>query len=259
MKEQNWDAKEYAKYSRGQEKWAKGLIAKLAIKGNENILDLGCGDGKITALLATLTSGDVVGVDKSEAMVDLAKKQYPNIIFEVMDARALTLHERFDVVFSNAVLHWVFEHNLVLDGLYQALKPNGKILLQFGGHGNAKIILAVMHKFITKSAYKHYFTDFQFSYYFPNPKAYKVLLKESGFCQFSAKLIDKDMVHDSMDSFKGWIRTTWFPYTQTLPMEMREQFIDEFSKQYILAVPLDEKGKIHVDMVRLEVEAKKSI
>ena len=258
MKEQIWDAKEYAKHSKGQEKWAKELITKLGLKGDEDILDLGCGDGKITALLAMLTSGEVIGVDKSETMINLAKKKYPNITFRVMDVRSLLFHKRFDVIFSNAVLHWVFEHKLVLDGLYKALKPNGKILLQFGGKGNAKTILKVMDDFIVQSAYKDYFTEFKFPYNFPHPKEYEVLLKKAGFSQFNTQLIVKDMVHESIESFKGWIRTTWFPYTQKLPMEMREQFIDEFSKLYLLAVPLDAKGKIHVDMVRLEVEVRKT-
>ncbi len=77
-----------------------------------------------------------------------------------MDAKILTFQKRFDVVFSNAVLHWVFEHKLILDGLYHALKANGKILLQFGGHGNAKTILKVMDDFIVQSAYKHYFAEY---------------------------------------------------------------------------------------------------
>jgi len=126
MKQQTWNAKEYAKHSKGQEKWAKELIEKLNIKGDEDILDLGCGDGKVTALLASLTRGKVVGVDKSEVMVTLAKERYSNIVFREMDATALTFDKEFDIIFSNAVLHWVFEHKLVLEGLYRALKPNGK-------------------------------------------------------------------------------------------------------------------------------------
>ena len=89
MKQQNWNARDYAKHSKGQEVWARELISKLELEGNENILDLGCGDGKVTAILAQVTSGSVVGVDKSEAMVQLAQKSYENITFLPMDATAL--------------------------------------------------------------------------------------------------------------------------------------------------------------------------
>ena len=254
MKQQTWNAKEYAKHSKGQEKWAKELIEKLNIKGDENILDLGCGDGKVTALLASLTRGKVVGVDKSEVMVTLAQEHYSNIEFKEMDATALTFDKEFDIIFSNAVLHWVFEHKLVLEGLYRALKANGKILLQFGGYGNAKTILEVMNRFVEEGRYKRYFTEFKLPYNFPHPREYEELLKEVGFSRFSARLIAKDMVHENQESFKGWIRTTWFPYTNRLPQEMREQFIEEFTQAYILLMPLDGEGRVHVDMVRLEVE-----
>jgi trans-aconitate methyltransferase len=256
MKQQNWNAKDYAKHSKGQEVWARELIAKLDLEGDENILDLGCGDGKVTALLAEATSGKVVGVDKSEAMVALAQKSYTNIAFQAMDATALNFKNEFDVIFSNAVLHWIHDHKAVVEGIYRVLKKEGKILLQFGGYGNAKDILFVMDAFIAKE-YAHYFKDFEFPYSFPHADVYAVLLEEHGFREVDAKLIPKDMVHDDIEAFKGWIRTTWFPYTDSLPKNMREKFIDGFVEAYLALKPLDDEGSVHVDMVRLEVRAVK--
>jgi len=254
MKQQNWNAKDYAKHSKGQEIWAKELIAKLDLQGNENILDLGCGDGKITALLTEATSGKVVGVDKSEAMVALAQKSYTNIAFQAIDATALDFENEFDVIFSNAVLHWVHDHKAVIQGIYRALKKEGKILLQFGGYGNAKEILSMMDDFIAKE-YAHYFKGFEFSYSFPHSDVYEALLAKQGFKNIDVKLIEKDMVHENIEAFKGWIRTTWFPYTDVLPENMRESFIDAFVTEYLLVIPLDVEGWVHVDMVRLEVRA----
>jgi len=254
MKQQNWNAKDYAQHSKGQELWARELIAKLDLQGNENILDLGCGDGKVTALLAEATSGKVVGVDKSEAMVALAQKSYTNIAFQAIDATTLDFENEFDVVFSNAVLHWVHDHRAVIEGIYRALKKEGKILLQFGGYGNAKEILSVMDTFIAKE-YAHYFKDFEFPYSFPHADVYAVLLEEQGFREVDAKLIPKDMIHDDIEAFKGWIRTTWFPYTDLLDECMREEFIAGFVEAYLELRPLDDEGRVHVDMVRLEVRA----
>ncbi|RUM68440.1 MAG: SAM-dependent methyltransferase [Sulfurospirillum sp.] len=255
MKKQNWDASAYAKYSKGQEKWARELIAKLALKGDESILDLGCGDGKITAILAEQTEGEVVGVDKSSDMIALARDTYADIAFEKMDATQLSFEARFDLIFSNAVLHWVSDHRSVVAGLKRALKPGGKILLQFGGYGNAAEILKVMEEHI-EAHYADYFKAFMFPYSFPHSDIYRRLLEEQGFEEISARLIPKDMVHDSVDAFTGWLRTTWFPYTDALPEEMRENFIEGFVTRYLQKHPLDENGGVHVDMVRLEVAAK---
>ena len=254
MKQQNWNAKDYAKHSKGQEVWARELITKLELAGNENILDLGCGDGKVTALLVQATSGSVVGVDKSEAMVQLAQKSYENITFLPMDATALNFENEFDVVFSNAVLHWVHDHKSVVRGIHRALKKEGKILLQFGGYGNAQEILAVMDDFITKE-YATYFKDFEFPYSFPHSDLYEKLLKEQGFVNIDAELIEKDMAHEDVEAFKGWIRTTWFPYTDVLPENMREEFIDKFVEAYLKLRPLDAENRVHIDMVRLEIRA----
>ena len=254
MRQQNWNAKDYAKHSKGQELWAKELIDKLNLEGDENILDLGCGDGKVTNLLAQVTKGKVVGVDKSETMVKLAQKSYDHIAFQSMDATALTFENAFDLVFSNAVLHWVHDHKAVIQGIYRALKKEGKILLQFGGYGNAKEILSVMDAFIVKE-YAHYFKGFEFSYSFPHSDVYEALLAKQGFKNIDVKLIEKDMVHENIEAFKGWIRTTWFPYTDVLPENMRESFIDAFVTEYLLVIPLDVEGWVHVDMVRLEVRA----
>ncbi len=256
MKQQNWNAKDYAQHSKGQEVWARELIGKLALQGDENILDLGCGDGKVTALLADATSGKVLGVDKSEAMVALAQKSYTNIAFQAIDATALDFENEFDVVFSNAVLHWVHDHKSVVQGLYRALKKEGKILLQFGGYGNAKEILSVMDDFIAKE-YALYFKDFEFPYSFPHADVYETLLEEQGFREVDAKLIPKDMVHDDIEAFKGWIRTTWFPYTDVLDESMREDFMAGFVEAYLEFRPLDTEGRVHVDMVRLGVRAVK--
>src|SRR5674476_141745 len=108
-----WDAKDYARNSQNQYQWAKELIPKLKLKGNETLLDIGCGDGKITAELAKcLPNGRAVGIDSSAQMIKLTQntfssRDYPNLSFQVMDARKLIFQSEFDMIFSNAALHWI--------------------------------------------------------------------------------------------------------------------------------------------------------
>src|SRR4030095_10264523 len=145
-----WDAVDYAKSSAVQQRWARELIAKLELQKHEYVLDLGCGDGKVTAeIAALLPNGFVLGVDKSAEMIELAKSrftkvEYPNLDFQVVDAVSLNFQGEFEVIFSNAVLHWVADHHSVLRGMANALRPGGRILLQMGGRGNAADVVTAM-------------------------------------------------------------------------------------------------------------------
>lgn len=258
-----WNAKDYEKNSRAQLKWAKELIGKLSLTGTEDVLDVGCGDGKITAEIARLLSGGTVtGIDASGPMIDLAEKQYPanrypNLSFIVMDARNLLFESGFDVVFSNAALHWIKDHKPVVQGLYQSLRPGGKILLQMGGKGNAKQILSIIDHLKETPEWQPYFKEFEFPYGFLDIGDYEPLLLDAGFQIHRLELIPKDMVYDQKDGLEGWIRTTWLPYTQRLPEQKQERFIKEIVRTYVEKAPAAPDGKIHVAMVRLEVEAKK--
>lgn len=257
----SWNAKDYQKNSQAQQKWARELIANLNLTGTEHILDLGCGDGKVTAEIAGLVpDGLVVGVDNSMPMIELAQlkyppNQHPNLSFQVMDASALSFVNCFDLVFSNAVLHWVKNHQPVLEGLYKSLRVGGKILLRMGGKGDAEGIISVMNKVRASNQWAQYFTDFEFPFTFLGVDDYHNLLKDAGFFINRVELIPKDMIHDGKSGLEGWIRTTWLPYTQRIPTEQREVFIEEVAVNYLAKVPLDTEGKAHVAMVMIEVEA----
>ena len=259
----SWNAPEYAKHSSNQYEWAKELIPKLELKGNESLLDIGCGDGKITHLLSTyLPHGQVVGVDSSEEMITSARKtfphcHYPNLSFLKMDARELTFREQFDVAFSNATLHWIIDHPTVLVGVYESLDKNGKLLFQMAGKGNAQDIIAVLEEYISAEDCKSYFKNFSFPYGFYGPEEYKPWLRDAGFKVERVDLIPKDMKFPNWEGLAGWIRTTWLPFTERLPAEFRDSFINEIAGRYIEAYPADSEGTIHIKMMRLEVEATK--
>ncbi len=264
MGKYEWNAEDYSRHSRAQQKWAGELIDKLDLAGTEDILDLGCGDGKVTAeIAACLRGGSVVGVDNSPSMIELASErypatEYPNLSFEVMDAVDLSFEERFDIVFSNATLHWVKDHGQVVAGLYRCLRPGGRILLQMGGEGNAEAMISTMGWILASTEWKDYFAGFEFPYGFYGIDDYRELLTRAGFRINRVELIPKEMEHDGKTGLEGWIRTTWLPYTERIPEEKKARFINVVSTQYLKRVPPDSNGKVHVAMVRIEVDATKS-
>lgn len=260
-----WDAKDYALHSSAQQKWALELIQKLHLTGTEHILDLGCGDGKITILLHDqVPHGSILGIDKSPEMINLAQTTYPSskysrLSFAVQDAQTMQYESQFDIVFSNAVLHWIKDHRMVLKNIARALHSGGKILLQMGGKGNALEILEIFDDLILYSKWKAYFEGFEFPYGFYEPNEYQKWLIDAGLSPIRVELIPKDMVQSSKGGLQGWIRTTWLPYLQRIPETLRNQFIEEIIASYQMKHPPDSSGNFHVKMVRLEVEALKRI
>lgn len=254
MSEQ-WKASDYASNSKGQAVWANELIEKMELKGDESILDIGCGDGKITDVLSRRTCGEVVGIDFSSEMIAYAKDAFSKPTFRQMDAQALSFHDRFDVVFSNAALHWVKDHKAVLLGIYKALKPNGRAILQMGGEGNAQKVFEAFDQ--VKPQYTVYFEGFTSPYTFHSDKTYEAMLRDMGFKTYHASLVFKDMVHEDVKAFQGWLETTWFPFIECVPSDKRTAFMEAWLRAYCTICPLDDEGRVHVAMMRLQVELSK--
>ncbi len=258
-----WNAKDYAANSQNQLQWAKELVPKLHLKGNEALLDIGCGDGKITADLARcLPKGKAVGIDSSDQMIQLAQTSFPstqnpNLTFKLMDARQITFHKEFNIAFSNAALHWIFDQKSVLAGVANSLKSQGKLLFQMAGQGNAKAVLELFDDLTNQPNWQSYFSDFTLPYAFLHPKEYTQLLNQAGLKPIRVELFPRDMIFTSAERVAGWIRTTWLPFTERVPAELREGFVKEIVDRYLAKYGTDAEGTIHLGMVRLEVEAQK--
>ena len=263
MSSYQWNASDYEKNSSQQQLWARELLDKLSLRGDEQALDVGCGDGKVTAeLAAALPDGFVLGVDNSPQMVALARQrypllEYPNLDFRLEDARRMPFAAEFSIVFSNAALHWIQEHMPALEGISKSLKPGGKALLQMGGRGNAIGIITATEKLIQAPEWSQYFMEFKFPYGFYGPEEYTNWLSMVGLTPTRVELIQKDMTQPGEAGLAGWIRTTWLPYTQQIPEGKRETFISALVKTYLETHHADSRGQVHVEMIRLEVEALK--
>lgn len=258
-----WNAAEYAANSAVQQSWARELIAKLKLRGDEQILDVGCGDGKVTAELArALPRGSVTGVDASPQMIEFANKNFPaiklsNLRFRVMDARKLKFERQCDLIFSNAALHWVDDHEKFLQGASAILKPGGRLVVSCGGKGNAHDVFLALRPEMRLVRWKSYFRKMPMPYFFYAPADYEKWLVKNDFKINSVQLAPKEAGYDGAEGFATWLRTTWLPFVQRVPENLREEFIAAVTRRYVAKHPADAAGKIPVRMVRLEIDATK--
>ena len=258
-----WNAADYAANSVVQQAWARELIAKLKLRGDEHILDVGCGDGKVTAEIArAVPHGAVTGIDASAEMIGFARKAFPstevsNLKFQITDARKISLKEKFDVVFSNAALHWVDDHEAILRGVAAVLKPGGRLVISCGGKGNAHDVFLALRPEMRLKRWCSFFRKMPLPYFFYAPGDYEKWLPKHGFKINAVDLAPKDATYDGVEGLTTWLRTTWLPFVQRVPETVREEFIAAVTQRYLAKHPADRENRVHVRMVRLEIDAVK--
>jgi trans-aconitate methyltransferase len=317
-----WNAADYAANSSVQQAWARELIGRLHLHGDEHILDVGCGDGKVTAEIArAVPRGAVLGVDASPEMIEFARKTFPpskisNLKFQICDAREIaaladSVERRpparrvsagvqasacspdtpkrelqpapFDLVFSNAALHWVDDHEAILHGAASVLKPGGRLVVSCGGKGNAHDVFLALRPEMRLKRWREFFRKMPMPYFFYSPGDYGRWLPKAGFKIQRLELAPKDTTYPGADGFATWLRTTWLPFVQRVPdvvaqasrlcvsdkarqltgrmpvppPSQREEFIAAVTQRYIARHLPDRDGNVHVRMVRLEIEAVK--
>jgi trans-aconitate 2-methyltransferase len=258
-----WNPEDYAEHSSAQFIWGKELLEQLNLKGNENLLDIGCGDGKITELISKkLLNGKVVGVDSSKDMIRFARHKYTNdkfenLSFEQKDACLLGYHNEFDIVYSNAALHWIKDQECVLNEAYKSLKQNGRILFQMGGKGNLAEMIEVITGTLRTGKWNQYFSGFEFPYFFYSDTEYTSFLENTHFSIDKVELITRIMIHENVNGLAGWIRTTWHPILNQVPHNLRMDLINDIVNDFLKTYPLDINGRSNIKMVRLQVQAYK--
>ena len=256
-----WNAAAYAANSAVQQAWARELIARLQLRGDEHILDVGCGDGKVSAEMAqAVPRGKVIGTDASPEMIVFARKTFSakknsNLEFQVMDARKIKFANPFDLVFSNAALHWVDDHEKFLRGAASVLKSGGRLSVSCGGRGNAHDMFLALRPEIRLARWREFFRKMPAPYFFHALGNYEKWLLKSGFQINTLKLAPKDVTYAGAEGIATWLRTTWIPYVQRVPETLREEFIAAVTRCYLASHPPDAEGKVRVGMVRLEIDA----
>ena len=177
-----FDGKKYEKASAHQKEWGARIIAEFNLKGSERVLDLGCGDGTITAQMADLLpEGEVAGIDASEGMIGAAlSKERHNLHFRRLDINDLDFVEQFDVVFSNATLHWVKNHRRLLRNVRRSLRAGGILRFNFAGEGNCYAFFSVIREAMAQLEFRSFFAEFEWPWYMPPIDDYQTLVESSG-------------------------------------------------------------------------------
>jgi len=222
-----FDGAKYKQASKHQKEWGNRLISGLELNGNEQILDLGCGDGVLTEQLSTLVpDGKVIGIDASIGMIQTANKfEKGNLVFICMDINDMAFFDEFDVIFSNATLHWVKNHEKLLKNSLVALKTNGIIRWNFGGDGNCSNFFEIAKTVMKEDQYKEYFLDFEWPWYMPSIKDYEKLMANSGFRSVSIEYENADRYFSDVDEMTKWIdQPSIVPFLKCIPDGLKENF-----------------------------------
>jgi len=259
-----WNPHDYEKNSSPQERAADAVISTLELIGDEHILDIGCGDGKVTARIsARIPNGSVLGIDSSSEMIDFARNKfpsskYPNLRFELADALSLSYDQEFDLVVSFACLHWVKDHLSVLRGIKRSLKPGGIMVIQCGGRGAEDDIFALAREVIRGDKWSKYFQGYSNPHGVYGTEEYHAWLKEAGLEEIKVGVSARDMIFPGKAGLEGFIRTTWLSLTERIPEELRQEFISEMADRYLEHKPIRD-GLAYAGMGVLEVEARRTI
>lgn len=222
-----FDADAYEKASAHQKEWGLRLIGELDLRGNERILDLGCGDGRLTAELARFVpQGSVLGIDASEGMIEAAQKHASNNLrFEVKDIDTLNWDREFDLVLSNATLHWIKDHARLLHNVFRALRAGGVGRFNFAGDGNCSHFFKVIRETMMLPQYRPYFDEFDWPWFMPTTQQYETLMRQSEFGDFRVWAENVDRFFPGAEAMIRWIdQPSLVPFLSYVAQEDRQGF-----------------------------------
>lgn len=227
MSQFEFDGEKYKQASTHQKEWGNKLIAGIHIKGDESILDLGCGDGVLSRQLSALVpNGQVIGIDASLGMIQTAKElETANLTFTCLDINHMAYQNTFDIIFSNAALHWVKNHQQLLCRSFAALRPNGMLVWNFAAEGNCAAFFDTVKKVMKMPLYQDAFSSFEWPWYMPGKDDYRRLVEKAGFKKFEVSDENADRYFANSDAMIKWIdQPSIVPFLKYLPEDKKESF-----------------------------------
>jgi trans-aconitate 2-methyltransferase len=243
---QQWDGQSYDRISAPMEALGREVLGRLALRGDETVLDAGCGSGRITqALIERLPGGRVIAVDASQSMVDAARERLGDADVRLADLLALELAEPVDAVISTATFHWIADHERLFSQLHGALRPGGQLVAQCGGEGNIDVLRGHATEVLERDPYAEHFVAWHPPWNYAGPRESEQRLLAAGFACAECWLAPAPKQPEHAREFLATI--VLGPHVQQLPAQLREQFMDD-----VLAV-LGEP--VVVDYVRLNIDA----
>lgn len=245
---QSWDPQRYQENAAFVAKLGEPLLDLLEPKPGERILDLGCGDGVLTAKIAE-RGAKVLGLDFSAEQIEGARAL--GLDAEVGSGEELSFDSEFDAVFSNAALHWMLRPDLVIDGVWRALKPGGRFVAEMGGAGNVQTIREALIAALDRRGQDG---EDAVPWYFPSPEEYRGKLESQGFSVPYIELIPRPTPLPG--DLSGWIATFGESFLNRLPENERPAAVAEVSEA-VKDKLRDGAGNWTADYVRLRFRAEK--
>ncbi len=217
-----WNSTLYDKKHDFVAEYGKGLLEFVPQNTKQTILDLGCGKGTLTAQLAKLCN-KIVGVDASQNMIDKAKEEFSDIEFKVCNALALPFEKEFDVVFSNAVFHWISDHDALLKNIHKALKPQGVLVCEFGASGNIATIESAFAEACNSLGY-----GYKAKFNFPTAEDFGKLLKRNGFVIDRIYEYDRPTVlKDEEQGLVNWMKQFFVSELEVMPEHVQAMVFEK--------------------------------
>jgi len=233
-----WHAGDYNKQSSLQQTMAEEQLARLTVRGDERVLDVGCGDGKISAeIAARVPLGSVLGMDPSHDMIAFATKSFAtpahaNLRFEVGDARTLPYRNEFDLLVSFNALHWVPEQEAALKSICAALKSTGRAWLRMVPAGPRESLEDVIEEIRTRPRWAGNFANFQTPYVHYTPDEYRAMSRRAGLRVTRLDVLDKAWDFKTRAGFLAFARATFVEWVQHIPQNDWETFINDVLDRY---------------------------
>jgi trans-aconitate 2-methyltransferase len=247
----DWDAASYDRVSNPQVEMAAAVLERLPLRGDETVLDAGCGSGRVTRmLLDRLPDGHVVAVDSAESMVEHARAALgERATVLCQNLTELTLDEPVDAAFSNAVFHWIADHERLFERLAAALKPGGRLVAQCGGKGNIDAFRRLADEVAAEPPYAEHMSDFAGPWNYASPEDTEARLAAAGFDEIRCWL--QPWPIEPGDPLEYVTTVCLGNHLEALPEELRAPYAAEVVRRS--GEPLT------LEYVRLNIDARRSL
>ncbi len=253
-----WDATAYDKLSDPQYSWGMKLLATLPLRGDETVLDAGCGSGRLTEeLLKRLPNGRIVALDLSGNMLETAQERLAwagkRVLYQRCDLSNFRLPEPVDGIFSNAAFHWVPDHDSMFPSLFRALKPGGWIIAQFGGEGNLAKLKSRTRELTNLEPFVKYMKEFSDGAHYETESSTRRRMETAGFIDVETGRHPEFVHFGDPASMKTFVsKVNLHRYLAALPDELSEQFADK-----VVEMSASDDPPYTLDYMRLTIRAKR--
>ena len=248
----DWDAATYDRISDPQVAMAVPVLDRLRLRGDETVLDAGCGSGRVTRLLLDrLPQGSVIAVDAAPSMVAQTRAAFADEarveVLDPVDLQELVVDELVDAAFSNAVFHWVLDHEALFESLFAALKPGGRLVAQCGGEGNIDRLRTIAREVGEEEPYAAHLAGWSDPWNYSSPEEARLRLERAGF-----------------DEIETWLEP--WPVSPPEPLEYLRAVClghhvaalpEELRTPYVEAIAAHGDDPLKLDYVRLNIAARR--